>query len=114
VLLNDAAAIAAFLRNHVPELDGLLSPTLVGERLRTLGGEPKFKAAKEWNGDINNEDWLTSVDAANLIKAICTDLSDSRIIFAKTRHSLELLRHIVANNKEATRTLVEYVRELVG
>jgi hypothetical protein len=56
--LIDAAAIAAFLRNHVPELDGLVSPTLVGERLRTLGGEPKFRAAKEWNGDVNNEDWL--------------------------------------------------------
>jgi hypothetical protein len=111
--LIDAAAIAAFLRNHVPELDGAISPPIVGERLRTLGGEPKFRAAKEWNGDINNEDWLVSVDAAMLIKELCTELSNSRIVFAKTRHSLELLQHIVANNRKALETMVEYVRKLV-
>jgi hypothetical protein len=99
--LLDPAAIAAFICKHVPELKGQISATVVLDRLKNLGGDAKFKASKDWNGNIDNEVLLAQVDAAPLIKHLCTELSMSKIEFAKTRHSLELLQHIMETTARA-------------
>ncbi|MGD1036831.1 MAG: AAA family ATPase [Roseiarcus sp.] len=110
--LIDPAAIATFIGKHVPEFEGSLSPDVVSARLRAVGGDVTFRASSQWNGDIFNERWLAKVDAAALIKAVCTELSGSKLEFTKTRHSLELLQHIMANNRAALRGLIEYVEKL--
>ena len=110
--LLEPAAIAAFINNQIPDLAKSVLAEDVITHIRSVGGEVKFKAPKQWNGDVFNEQWLAEVDAAELLKEICYQLTENRLSFSKTRHSLELLQHIMAHNRTSLDGLINYVKEL--
>ena len=110
--LLDPSAITCFILNRVPDLAATLTSTAVNTRLHILGGDARFKAVKFWNGNVADDQWLTNVDAAALIKQLCADLTAQRVVFTKTRNSLELLQHIMSNNRAMLKDLIDYVQKL--
>jgi hypothetical protein len=77
--LLDPAAIAALINSYVPNLADPASPNDVLAYLKSVGGNPKFKASKHWNGDTFDEKWLAEVDAAALLRAACNKLTENRL-----------------------------------
>jgi hypothetical protein len=110
-LLNPAA-IAALITAAVPDLADSVSPENVLNYLQSVGGQAKFKATRQWNGDIFDEKWLTEIDAAALLKETCNELTATRLEYCKTRHSIVLLQHILAHNSERLCGLIAYVKKL--
>jgi predicted ATPase len=110
-LLNPAA-IAALITATVPDLADSVSPENVLNYLQSVGGQPKFKATRQWNGDIFDEKWLTEIDAAALLKETCNELTATRLEYCKTRHSIVLLQHILAHNSESLCGLIAHVKKL--
>ena len=110
--LLDPAAIAALINTYVPDLADPVSPNDVLAYLKSVGGNPKFKASIHWNGDIFDEKWLAEVDAAALLRAACNQLTENRLAFTKTPQSLELLQHILNHNRTILDGLVAYVTKL--
>jgi hypothetical protein len=110
--LLDPDAIAAFINAHAPDLSPKISAANVSECLLRIGGEQKFKASEVWNGDIADEAWLAKVDAAALIKEACNELSETRLSFAKTRHSFEILKHVMEHRPASIQALIDFVKKL--
>ena len=96
----------------MPDLAAPIFSDQVLAYLRRTGGDNRFKAPNKWNGDIFDEKWLAEVDAAELIKEACNEMSGNRLTFAKTGHSLELLKHILTQNRNRLDGLIEYVKQL--
>jgi hypothetical protein len=72
----------------------------------------RFKASKHWGGNIFDEKWLIEVHAAELLKEAGYQLTENRLEFSKTRHSLELLKHILQHNRPSLGGLIDYIKEL--
>ncbi len=89
-----------------------LTPGAVAATLMRLAAEMKFKIP-EWQGKLDDVTWLTRVDAANLIKAVCEEISEARVTFNKNLDSLALLRLVIKNNPAQLAELGDYVRRLV-
>ncbi|MER8698978.1 AAA family ATPase [Mesorhizobium sp. M1273] len=113
--LLDPSAIADLLVAHVPDLDLAEIRKQIEERLLELGGDKDFKAHKVFNGDPAEPLWLAKVDAAKLIKRVCSEVSGQRFEFAKKVHSLELLKSRMETDTGSAdlAELIACVRELV-
>jgi predicted ATPase len=111
--LVDPDAIHALLLTRVPELGGRMSASRVEECLRDKAGARKYRAEGTWANDLNNQQWLSDVDAANLIKDVCSELSGSAFEFEKKNDSLELLKYILEHKPEKVDELRDYVDDLV-
>ncbi|MER9554670.1 AAA family ATPase [Mesorhizobium sp. M0323] len=113
-LLNPSA-IADLLLAHVTDLSLDETRRQIEERLLELGGDKEFKAHKVFNGDLTEPLWLAKVDAAKLIKRVCSEVSGQRFEFAKKVHSLELLKSRMETDTGSAdlAELIAYVRELV-
>lgn len=96
--LLDPAAIASLINKYVPDAKPVSDEDVL-KYLQSVGGETRFKARKQWKGDIFDEEWLAAVDAAALLKATCYELTDKQLEFSKMHHSLELLKHILTHNR---------------
>jgi hypothetical protein len=91
--LLDPSAIAAFIVNSVSDLAETVTADSVKERIQVIAQEPKFVTSVKWNGDITSEQWLAQIDAAALIKRLCSDITEARLEFVKKLDSLEILKH---------------------
>jgi hypothetical protein len=80
--------------------------------LQQNGGDIKYKAASDWNGDINSEKWLGKVDGAKLLSSLFSDLTDAKLEFQKTKHSKELTRILCAKDVPKLNGLLEHVKTL--
>ncbi|MGW9945199.1 ABC-type lipoprotein export system ATPase subunit [Rhizobium leguminosarum] len=105
------SAIAAVINAELRE--ELTSTPDIEKMLLTRGGEPKFKAKSKWKNDLLDEEWLTDVDAANLLKEVFNEATSSRLEFAKTRHSFLLLKEIMNSDLTPIAELIGFVHELV-
>jgi energy-coupling factor transporter ATP-binding protein EcfA2 len=110
--LIDPEAIASFIVSKDPSLADIATKAVVKQKLVDLASDRKFKTP-EWNGDIFNSDWLAKIDAAKLIGAAVSELSDQRVTFCKKEDSLILLKDILLREQEMLRPLFEYVEGLV-
>jgi predicted ATPase len=110
--LIDEGAIALFIASKDSELK--LDAEIVAEQLRITARDLDLSTPHDWDGNICDENWLTAVDGANLIKRTCAIMSDNRVTFSKRHDSLQLLKYIIANNPERLASLKCYIRELVG
>ena len=57
----------------------------VGEWLNQNGGHISYKAKLEWDGNIENAQWLKKVDGAKLLSSLFTDITDSKHVFPKNK-----------------------------
>ena len=109
--LVDPTAIANFIGRQDKEPDSPITSDIVTQRLKELAAQKPF-LIDTWTGDISDEHWLSTVDAANLIKACCASLTNERVIFTKTTHSLSLLKDITQQNRASLDGLTGYVKSL--
>lgn len=110
--LIDPEAIAAFIISKDTASADIVTPLTVVAALRTAAAERALNI-QEWNEDISDLDWLSRVDAANLIIKVCGTLSGQRAPFAKKNDSLFLLQHIIEHNPEKLAPLRQYVASLI-
>lgn len=89
------------------------SPGDVENELCKIAVTGKFDGLKIWKGDLTDENWLSTVDAANLIKDVCAALSDHRVSFSKGHDSLLLLQYLVRHEPKKVAPLVRYVKALI-
>ena len=80
--------------------------------LKTLANSEKFRE-KKWQENLEDPEWLSRIDAANLIKKVCESLTNQRITFNKNRDSLLLLQMVIKNNPSQLKELKDYVQRLV-
>ncbi|MER8922193.1 AAA family ATPase [Mesorhizobium sp. M0802] len=109
----DPAAIAAFVISKDPGSVATVTPDTVEATLKAAAVKRPL-LVPEWSDDIRNVEWLTHVDAANLIASVCGTLSEHRAPFAKKNDSLFLLKHILEHNPEQLTPLRDYVQSLVA
>ena len=109
--LINADAISAFIRSRDSEAASV-NKEIVVTKLSELAASESFKV-KEWAGDLNQAAWLEKVDAANLIAAVCMELSDNRVTFNKKDDTLSLIQSVQALNPDQLTGLEVYVRNLV-
>jgi GTPase SAR1 family protein len=109
--LLGASAIAAFIAQRDSLSDNSPTVEMVSDALK-LAAETKF-LIKQWQGNLEDEEWLTRVDAASLIDEVCGKLSDQRVRFTKKNDSLFLLKHILGADRTKLSSLGAYVKDLV-
>lgn len=81
----------------------------IAEWLHINGGSREFDAQANWNGDIADIEWITKVDAAKLLSALFSRLTENRVNYKKTRHSVELTRIIIKNHPEQFGPLKDFL-----
>lgn len=77
------------------------------------GADIKFRARSVWNGSIDNSEWLKKVDAAQLLSACFSSLTEKRTEFRKTTDSVAIANYLVRNAPAKLTELVEYIRKHV-
>jgi hypothetical protein len=82
--------------------------------LLSNGGDAKFKAKDNWSNDITAAEWLARVDAANLLKALFTDVTGATLEYSKRRHSFAILKHALDAGDPCLADLVEFVHKVVA
>lgn len=88
------------------------SAAVVEEALQ-IGGDQKYGAPNQWNGDFRNEDWLKRVDAAKLLKDIFNIITDSRVEYRKTRDGISILTKAYNASPDSFSGLSDFVGRLV-
>lgn len=108
----DPTAVTNMIIAKDPESEGVVTAEVVAAKFAELAASRRF-AIPEWNGEITNENWLSKVDAANLIARATAELSDQRASFQKKEDTLGLFQDILLRDPAPLRPLYEYVRSLV-
>jgi predicted ATPase len=108
--LIDPKGIAGVLNSNLEEA---FTAEMVADWLRENGGNAEFGAASKWNGSIETHSWLVKVDAPRLLEGMFRDLSAHRLEFRKTTHSVEILKNILAEDKEGLQDLVGFAVKLI-
>lgn len=111
--LIEPTAVARLIRDSVPDIEHIKLVGDIEEAILSAGGDPMFRAKAHWRGDYRDREWLVHVDAARLLKRVCTQITGGRFEFGKVTHSLELLRHIVADDPARVEELRRYVLNLI-
>jgi hypothetical protein len=62
----------------------------------------------------NDEDWLANADASGLLHDLFNELTDAKVEFRKTEHSVALTKWILANDPEYLDELYSFLRSLVS
>ena len=86
---------------------GKVTEEEVSEWLHKNGMLPKYGHALLFD---QNQTWLRYVDAASLLEDLFASLSENRVSFQKTIHSVELTKAILDNEPEELREIAELLR----
>jgi predicted ATPase len=78
----------------------------IADWVRAHGANPKYKSEK---GEVLSSRWLDAVDAPRLLEDLFQEVSESREIYRKPLHSVEITRWLIENDREALAELMEYV-----
>ena len=62
----------------------------------------------------NSACWRIDIDGARLLERLFTDLSEARVSFSKTTHSVELTRWIIANAPGELAELAQFLKEILS
>jgi hypothetical protein len=62
----------------------------------------------------DDEDWFANADASGLLQDLFNELTDARVEFRKTEHSVALTKWILANDPEYLDELYSFLRSLVS
>jgi hypothetical protein len=108
------SAIAAFANETDLGSEDRHSVEAVEDLLQAKGGQRKYLAQDQWNGDLTDPNWLSEVDAANLISDVLAELTNNRVKFSKVEHSAKLLDHIAKSDAAHITGLIRYLGELAS
>jgi hypothetical protein len=109
--LVDPTAIASFITSQDAGSSSTVTTDVVSEKISVLAATDRFRIPN-WTGNLEDVGWLSAVDAANLIAAVCAELSQHRVVFRKKADTLYLVQHLVTHNPKFLRPLADYVESL--
>ncbi|MGC1248442.1 MAG: hypothetical protein WA865_19700 [Spirulinaceae cyanobacterium] len=58
--------------------------------------------------------WLEKVDGAKLLSSLFAELSNSRVTYSKTKHSVELTEWLVKHQPDQLLTLAELLKRILA
>jgi hypothetical protein len=99
--LLDAAAVAAIANEQEDFAEQPIIPEQVTEIMENVRASGEFLSqdARNASAEIAREEWLERVDGARLLKKIFSVLSETRVTYEKTIHSVSLTKWLLANNR---------------
>jgi hypothetical protein len=106
----DAPALAD--RINARDTESNIGSSAVEAKLLELAALPRFGLAAV-TADLSSEEWLAKVDAAKLLAALFSEVSEARIEYDKTSDGLALVKLMLAREPATLTPLVEYVSSLV-
>jgi hypothetical protein len=62
----------------------------------------------------NDEEWFANVDASNLLHDLFSELTEAKVEFRKTEHSLALTKWILENDPEYLAELYSFLQSLIS
>jgi AAA ATPase domain/AAA domain, putative AbiEii toxin, Type IV TA system len=111
-LLN-ADAIAKLLTRE----DAIEGQTYDAEHIRgliqTLSREVKYFERMPSAPEYLSEDWFSKIHGANLLSDLFTLVTDSRVIYRKVVHGMDLTESILEADPESLRLLAEWIANLI-
>ena len=113
-------AIAAALNREDAEREQPVSGEEVRERLEThklnknYFPKPNTQRSKdETPKHLANAEWIDKIDAAKVLDALFAELSEARVKFKKTAHSLMLTEWLLENNPEHFAELAQFLKRIL-
>jgi AAA15 family ATPase/GTPase len=113
-------AIAAVLNHEDAGREQPVSGAEVRERLEThklnknCFPKPNTQCSKDDTPKhLANAKWIDKIDAAKVLAALFAELSEARVQFKKTSHSLMLTEWLVENNPEHFAELAQFLRDIL-
>ncbi|MEG4023743.1 AAA family ATPase [Microcoleus sp. S13C4] len=113
-------AIAAALNHEDAGREQPVSGEEVRERLEThklnknYFPKPNTQRSKDdTSKHLGNAEWIGKIDAAKVLDALFADLSEARVKFKKTSHSLMLTEWLLENNPEHFADLAQFLRGIL-
>ena len=107
-LLNPAA-IAVVANNQENFSASPVSEDNIREWLRSNGQNAKYFCNKTLPPEVFSEDWVRSVDAANILKDLFGALSETRVEYKKTTHSTEITKWLIENSSDDLVEIAELI-----
>lgn len=111
--LIEPRAIARVIAKELDDVDEDSMVEKVDASLRAHANDSRYKAGAEWSGDLSEPAWLAKVDGAKLIRKVVAEVTETRLEFRKSRHSLMILKEVNALSTERVDELRRYVDALV-
>ncbi|MEG4087921.1 AAA family ATPase [Microcoleus sp. Pol12B4] len=113
-------AIAAALNHEDAGREQPVSGEEVRERLEThklnknYFPKPNTQCSKDdTSKHLGNAKWIGKIDAAKVLDALFAELSEARVKFKKTSHSLMLTEWLLENNPEHFADLAQFLRGIL-
>ncbi len=108
--LIDAEAIAAMLNDPAfPHLTKIEAASV--ENWLSLNGG-KYVKKLSWAGDFTDVEWLKKVHAPSLLGDLFNELSEAKLPYQKTVHSVRLTEWLLAHRPDALSELADYISGL--
>jgi len=107
-------AIAAVLKREDAGREPPLDRVAVLEWLETHKSNKDFFSKDTTQQELSNPQWVNeNIDAAKLLHKLFAELSESRVEFRKTAHSMMLTEWLLENNPEQFAELAQFLRGIL-
>jgi hypothetical protein len=125
-LVRMSGGLAKFLPRRMYE-NYLLDAEAIASVLTTVMGQTVFKyIVDKWmvnqkenskyfaGKSKDDQDWIANVDAANLLYDLFNEMTDAKVEFRKTEHSVMLTKWLLANKPTHLDELYSFIRSLIS
>lgn len=106
------AAIAAVANQIEGFVETPVAESDVAERLARMENANEFSCPQA--AEIARRPWIESTDAASVLGRLFTELSETRVSFDKTTHSIKLTEWLLANEPGALRDISDILVQILG
>ena len=111
--LLDAEAIAHVLNQEIKQDDEKVSVKNIEEWIEKKRESKEFLAESFLKQEIKQNEWLENVDGAKLLEKLFSELSDKKVEYRKTTHSVNLTRWLVDNKSEQFAELKKFLLQVL-
>jgi predicted ATPase len=109
--LLDPEAIAAIANQQENFSETPVTSEQVANMINAVKAEGRFLPAQRDNsGSELNEDWVRTVDGARLLQYIFSELSERRVSYQKTLHSVEITKWMLAKNRDELKEIADLIQ----
>ena len=105
--LLDGEAIAALVNTHSNE--GPIVASQIAFWIEKNGGSEKY-VSKTLGDRVGEPEWYQNVHAAKLLEDLFSELTQAKLEYRKTTHSVELTNWLLSNKSEFLLELLDFIR----
>jgi predicted ATPase len=107
-------AIAAVLKSEDTGSNKELTDKTVQQWIEQSKQNDSYLPRGKDPSECDWQEWRKNVHGASLLKDLFRELSENRVEYQKTRHSVLLTKWLIENRKEALKGLGEFLRETIS